>query len=171
MKNWQRRGFGVLAIGGGAIGLGSLMTAVLQGRMPAASHGFVMVLAAAFFGWGIWCGVQLLEGGRRALARNALFWIAQVPLLQTPFLDYGAFCGAQLQLIFKLAPGELGILGSVLGAQFGLGLGQAGARIAIGINLVALCVAFFLVRAWAAAGARALSRPGEERGAAKSAPT
>ncbi len=153
LKNWQRRGCGVLAIGGGAIGLGTMMNAILQGRVSVSTHLLVTVLAVAFFGWGIWCGVQLLEGKRQALAWNALFWMVQIPLLQTPMLNYGAFCGAQLQLIFKLAPAEIGMLGSVLGAQLGFGLGQAGARVAVGINLVALGIAFFLVRSHAGAGA------------------
>lgn len=100
----------------------------------------------AFFVWGIWCGVQMLEGGRRALVRNALFWLAQVPLLQTSVFGYTVFCGAQLQVFAKLSPFQVGFFGSGFGAQFSLNLGQPGARFAIGVNLVALCISFWLMR-------------------------
>lgn len=144
LNNWQRRGLGVLSIGGGAIGLGSSMVAVLKGQVVT-SNILPFTLGLAFFLWGIWCGVRMLEGGRRALYHNAIFWLAQVPLLQTPIFGYALFCGAQLQLFLKLSPFEVGFFGSLLSAQFSLNLGQPGARFAIGVNLVALCISFWLM--------------------------
>lgn len=146
LSNWQRRGLGILAIGGGAIGVASSMTALLHGQVPRANNILPFTLAMAFFLWGIWCGVQMLEGGRRALVRNALFWLAQVPLLQTSVFGYTVFCGAQLQVFAKLSPFQVGFFGSGFGAQFSLNLGQPGARFAIGVNLVALCISFWLMR-------------------------
>lgn len=145
MDNWQRRALGILAIGGGAIGLSSSMMAVLQGRGLATTNLFVIALGMGFFLWGVWCGVQMIEVSAQAVRRNAFFWLAQVPLLQTPILGYTAFCGAQLQVFIKLSPIDATFAGSVLGAQFGLNLGQPGARIAIGINVLAAGVAFWLI--------------------------
>ncbi|MGI4842031.1 MAG: hypothetical protein ACRYF7_01830 [Janthinobacterium lividum] len=59
-----------------------------------------------------------------ALVWYARAWLAQVPLLQTSVFGYAVFCGA----------------------QFSLNLGQPGARLAIGVNLLALCIAFWLMR-------------------------
>lgn len=146
LNNWQRRGLGILALGGGAVGFASSMSAVLQTQVLTANTILPFTLALAFFAWGIWCGVQMLEGGRQALYRNALFWLAQVPLLQTPVFGYTVFCGAQLQVFAKLSPLQLGFFGSGFGAQFSLNLGQPGARFAIGVNLVALCISFWLMR-------------------------
>ncbi len=146
LNNWQRRGLGILALSGGAVGFASSMSAVLQAQVPTTDTIFPFTLAVAFFLWGIWCGVQMLEGGRQALYRNALFWLAQVPLLQTSMFGYAVFCGAQLQVFAKLSPFQLGFFGSGFGAQFSLNLGQPGARFAIGVNLVALCISFWLMR-------------------------
>ncbi|BDT60601.1 hypothetical protein MasN3_40950 [Massilia varians] len=146
LNNWQRRGLGILALGGGAVGFASSMSAVLQAQVPTTTTILPFTLAQAFFLWGIWCGVQMLEGGRQALYRNALFWLAQVPLLQTPVFGYAVFCGGQLQVFAKLSPFQLGFFGSGFGAQFSLNLGQPGARFAIGVNLLALCMSFWLMR-------------------------
>ncbi len=85
---------------------------------------------------------------------NMIFWICQIPLLQTPFFSYIAFCGAQLQIVFKLAPAEIGFLGTVIGGQFGVNLGRTGARTGFGLNLVALFVSHLLLRS----GTERLSR-------------
>jgi len=145
LSNWQRRGLGVLSIGGGALGFGSSMTAVLQGQELAPTNIVPFALGMGFFLWGIWCGVQVLEGTRNALYRNVIFWFVQTPLLQTPFLGYTVFCGAQLQVFAKLSPFQVGFFGSGFGAQFSINLGQPGARFAIGINLVALCISLWLM--------------------------
>lgn len=118
-----------------------------------------LALGMTFFLWGIWCGVQMLEGARQALYRNALFWLAQAPLLQTPIFGYTVFCGAQLQVFAKLSPFQLGFFGSGFGAQFNLNLGQPGARFAIGVNLVALGISFWLMRQCETAGPALSSVP------------
>ncbi|MYN06326.1 hypothetical protein [Pseudoduganella aquatica] len=146
MNKWQRRGLGILALGGGAIGFSSIMNTHLQRQAPSTNSFIAIVLATAFFLWGVYCGVQMLEGNRKALFQNAVFWLVQAPLLQSPALGYAAFCGAQAQVLVKLSPVEVGISGSVLGAQFGLNLGQPGERIAIGVNLFALCISFWLMQ-------------------------
>lgn len=146
MKNWQRRGLGILAIGGGAVGLSSAVQSVLNGGVHAPFPMFVFALALAFFLWGISCGVQMLEGVPSAEFQNALFWMVQTPLLQTPVFGYSVFSAVQLQVFAKFAPLEVGFFGSAFGAQFGLNFGQPGARTLIGINLVALGLALWLVR-------------------------
>lgn len=146
MKNWQRRLLGILALGGGASGISSTVNAVVQGQVLAISAFIPIVFALAFFVWGVWCGVLMLEGTKKALYPNAVFWLAQTPLLQTPVLAYPAFCGAQLQVFVKLSPFEAGISSSLLGAQFGMGIGQPGARITVGVNLFALCVSLWLIQ-------------------------
>ena len=48
-SNWQRRGLGVLSIGGGALGFGSSMTAVLQGQELAPTNIVPFALGMGFF--------------------------------------------------------------------------------------------------------------------------
>lgn len=148
---WQRNLLGVLGIGGGAVGLNSIITNVFQGHVVPSNALFAMVFAIIFFAFGIWCGVLLLTGAPHALNMNTIFWVLQVPLLQTPIFSYIAFCGAQLQILFKFAPFEFGFLGTIIGAQFGINLGQVGARIGFGLNVAALFISCFLMRSRARA--------------------
>lgn len=146
MANWQRRALGILAIGGGAIGLSSTMIAVLQRQGLATTNFFVLALGVAFFGWGIWCGVQMIEGGAQAVRRNATFWFFQVPLLQTSVLTYVAFCGAQLQAYVTLSRFDIKFHFAVLGAQYGLSVGQPVTTTAFGVNVFAAGIAFWLTK-------------------------
>lgn len=152
LSNWQRRGLGVLSIGGGSIGFSSGMTVVLQGHEITATNILPFALGMAFFLWGVWCGVQMLEGNRQAMYRNAIFWLVQTPLLQTPVLGYTVFCGAQLQVFAKLSPFQIGFFSSGFGAQVALNLGQPDARFIIGVNLIALCISVWLMRKCELAG-------------------
>lgn len=121
------------------------MSTIVQGLAYTGTSPFTLMLAIAFFSWGIWCGLQMIEGGSQAVFWNAIFWLAQVPLLQTPILGYSAFCGAQIRIFGRLSPVDFGFYGSMLGAQFGLNLGQPEGRVAVGVNLFAAGVAFWLI--------------------------
>lgn len=146
MKDWQRRVLGVLALGGGATGLSYMASAALLGQALAASEYLLVAVAGAFFLWGVWCGLQMIEGRPRANFTNAIFWLAQVPLFQTPAVVYSAICGAHLQLFVKLSPVELGFTWGILGSQVRLGFGQAGQPPVVGLNALALMIACFLFR-------------------------
>lgn len=150
MKIWQRRGLGILALGGSAIGLGSC-PAALASQAPGLVGNAVILLGAALFAWGLACGVWMLEGKPEAASRNAWFWLMQGPLVQTPVFGYMGFCGARLHLLVKLSPVEFGFAANVLGTQFGLNFGPPGQRIVFGVNVLALALAAFINRSAARA--------------------
>lgn len=152
MNKWLRRGAGILGIGGGCIGISSAMMTTMQAP-PTLASVLVIVPAMAFFLWGVWCGVQMMEGGVQAVRRNAVFWLVQVPIIQSSSLGYLAFCGAQLQVFLKTSPAELGFYVSMFGAQFGIYLGRALERSAFGINIFAAAMVFLLVRSLPDSGA------------------
>ncbi|MYM38013.1 hypothetical protein [Duganella qianjiadongensis] len=145
MNQWIRRGLGILALGGGAIGLSGGMMTTMQAPATLASV-LIIFPAMAFFLWGIWCGVQMLEAGAQAVHCNAIFWLVQVPIIQGSSFGYLAFCGAQIQVFLKTNPAELGFFASMFGAQFGVYLGRALERSAFGINLFAVAMVFLLLR-------------------------
>lgn len=145
MHKWFRRGAGILAIGGGCIGLSGAMMTIMQAP-PTLASVFIIAPAVAFFVWAVWCGVQMMEGGVQAVRRNAIFWLVQVPIVQSSSLGYLAFCGAQIQVFLKTSPAELGFFASMLGAQFGIYLGRALERSAFGINIFAVAMVFLLAR-------------------------
>ena len=86
MGTWERRLFGIVALGGSYLGLtfgGGLLTS----EMPGLAKLFVLPFLGLYV-WGIWCGLRMIEVGDGALRANRRFWLMQVPLFTTPWLGY-----------------------------------------------------------------------------------
>jgi len=159
LANWQRRALGLLSIGGGAVGLSSSMATAVKGGVMYGVNSFSMILGLVFFLWGMWCGIQMLEGRGQALLRNSIFWLAQVPVFNTSVFSYSAFCGLQFQLFIKLQPLDVGFIGSVFGAQFSINFGQPELPLFVGVNVIALLIWFWLISKYAVAQATPANLP------------
>lgn len=86
MGKWERRLFGIVALGGSYTGLA-------LGLALVSSEGYWLakVLAVPFlclYAWGIWCGLRMIEVGIDACRMNRTFWLMQAPVFMTPWLGY-----------------------------------------------------------------------------------
>lgn len=139
MKIWHRRILGVLAAGGGYVGL-SLGTEQL---FALEWVGKILVIPfMALYAWGIWCGIKMIEGTSSSLRTNRLFWACQIPVFSSPLISYMFASGALLNMAFH--PADLRFSFDMrLGSQFGYSLMQDQSW-AVGINFFALCMYWYL---------------------------
>jgi hypothetical protein len=142
MKNWQRRTLGCLALGGGAVGLAVIFSALFT-EQPIASK-IIVLFSSPLYAWGIWCGVQMLEQQPGALCSNFWFWSIQIPILQSSVLSYLFSSGLLIGLWFQFAPLKINFL-AWAGSRFEFTINQP-KPLALGFNIVALAVSFFIWR-------------------------
>jgi len=142
VKLWQRRLLGILAIGGGAIGATQCFVAMTSASRVI--EWLFVLLAFAFYGWGVWCGTRLIEGRPGAEQSNRRFWLVQVPTFSTPAVAYFLTCGFHLTVKLEFAPFKLGA-NFLLGSTFNYSLLQPEAPIYIGMNVFAFGIAGWLI--------------------------
>lgn len=140
MRIWQRRMLGILAVGGGAVGV-VVCLAMFARQMGPLSY-FLILFGSAIYGWGIWCGVKLLEAAPGASGSNRWFWAIQIPVLQSPVIGYVFSSGALLDIYAQANPLKFGF-NWLVGSQFNYELLQPGKPLVVGVNVFAL--AAFLV--------------------------
>ena len=141
MRLWQRRTLGILALGGGFVGvaLGSQMLMNAELSVPAR----VLILPfMALYGFGVWCGLGMLESRPGTVALNRLFWLLQVPYVMSPIAGYLFASGAMAYVSF--APGSGFGAMARFGSQFQYSLFELTKPFVIGVNVVALAVFAFL---------------------------
>ena len=146
MQRWQRRLLGVLALGGSFTGLVLVLT-LLVGSGSIASKAFPLPFLALYV-WGMICGLRLLEGDDKAAHQNFLFWLVQLPYLQSPLAGYIFSSGASLYFTFQPSIEKWGF-SAHLGSNFVYSLLQTEMPLVLGINIFALVVSgylFLLVR-------------------------
>lgn len=142
MTPWQRRLLSFLAIGGGALGLSPCLVQFMKPQTAGAY--IVLSIATVFYGWGVWCGLRLLEGAPSAIKACRLFWGVQIPVVQLPFLAYAFFCGTQLQILAGGSPLAFRFNANFLGASFSLAITSGGMPTLLGVNVLALAIVIFL---------------------------
>jgi hypothetical protein len=141
MGIWERRLFGIAALGGSFTGLaagGTLVASELSGLAKL----FVVPFLGLYL-WGIWCGLRMIEVGDGALRANRWFWLAQVPMFMTPWLGYKFTSGLVGWLAFK-APMQWQVQGR-FGSEFEYSILE-GKPLMLGINVVALAAWWWLGR-------------------------
>jgi len=144
MKLWQRRLLGLLAIGGGSIGVTQCFVAMTSSSRVVE---WIFVLAAlGFYCWGIWCGTRLIESQPGAERANRRFWLMQVPTFSTPLAGYFLTCGLHVTVKLEFAPFKAGA-NFLLGSTFDYSLLQSDAPIFVGMNIFAFGVAGWLTHA------------------------
>jgi hypothetical protein len=142
MNVWQRRLAGVLALGGGYLGL---WVALEQFFVAGDLLSKILCLPfLALYTWGTWCGLQIIEGADDSIRINSFFWALQVPLISSPVISYKFASGALLYV--SVQPVDLTCSFDVrFGSQFALSLFQQQPW-TVGVNVFALCVWLYLVR-------------------------
>jgi hypothetical protein len=142
MKLWQRRIFGVLALGGGFLGLS--LTLMQLFKASGVLNAAILLPFAGLYAWGIWCGLQIIEDGYDALRVNQIFWALQIPLLTSPIFSYSFASGALFYV--SMQPFDLKCSFDMdFGSQFAVSLFQD-KPVAIGINVFAAYMSYVLTR-------------------------
>jgi hypothetical protein len=96
MPRWMRRTLGTLTLGGGAIGLVSVMVGMSQAA--GANVWMVLLAFATIYAFGIWCGIAIFEERPEAAGINSIYWMLQVPASRTYWLSYFLSSGFHLTL-------------------------------------------------------------------------
>lgn len=143
MQAWKRRSIGILDIGGAVIGVLAIVSQVPNLRQPA--DWLICAAFAALYSWGIYCGIQLLEGRPNAVHVNRAFWLAQVPTFGSPLASYVFNCGFHLTAVVQFAPFKASA-NFLFGSRFTFTLFQSGTTLFFGVNLFALAIVLFLGR-------------------------
>jgi hypothetical protein len=143
MKRWQRRLFGILALGGGAIGFAVSLQTIIARTHPL---DWLFCLAfMALYAWGIWCGLRLIEGQPGAERSNAVYWLLQVPYFVSPVVGYFFASGFHLTMSLQVSPMKFD-LNSQLGSTMFYSLLQTDKPLVFGLNLFALAGALYMNR-------------------------
>jgi len=141
MKLWQRRLLGVFTFGGALIGISDGLTALVS--RDHAIAWIICLTAVAFYVWGAWCGVRLLERGPRAENSVLKYWIAQIAVFSCPWFGYLLSSGFQITVSIQFSPLGFGAHFD-LGHSFAYSSFESGQPWMIGANLFAVAVAWWL---------------------------
>jgi len=141
MKLWQRRLLGLLAIGGGVLGVTVAIPLVAQATRVI--EWVIFILFVGVYAWGVWGGLILIEGRPRAERINRWFWLIQIPAFTTPAIGYSLSCGFHFVVSLTFSPFKLGV-SSYLGSSYNFQLLQDDQPFSIGVNLFALVVFLWL---------------------------
>lgn len=134
---------GILAIGGGALGL--VVTAMqLGGAMHSLAMVLLLLLFAAAYMFSIWCGVAILQRRPGWLRMNRILWGAQVVSIASPLLSYSFSSGAMLMMWCRFSPWGAGVQ-TRLGSSFDIAMGRD-SHVSLGLNLFALAITLYLAR-------------------------
>lgn len=143
MKNWERRMFGILALGGGTVGF------VLTSQYVLSQKGLMTwllcFLAIAIYLWGMWCGLMMLEGRPGALKYNRRYWLVQTPLLQSPLFTWTIWGGAHGTAVLQIWPLKLNF-STGYGGGFTFNVLHQPNAFAIGVNVLAVVFVAWLAK-------------------------
>jgi hypothetical protein len=163
MRLWQRRIFGILAIGGGGTGLAVSLQLLVSRTNPI--EWLFCSAFAALYAWGIWCGVRLLEQRPAAERANTIYWLLQIPYLASPIAGYFFTSGFHFTVAYT--PSAQNVTANAqLGSSMIYSLFQAGTPFAFGVNFFALAACAFLAYICRGAPPNNSSKPTPLRGAA-----
>lgn len=140
MTLWQRRVLSILSIGGGAIGITVALTLLFSRSNPI--EWILIAPFIAIYGWGIWCGVGLLERRLGAERSSLWYWLVQVPAFGSPYVGYSITSGFHMTLSITL-PADLA-WNLMLGSTIRYSLLQSSEPWMLGLNIFAAGVALFL---------------------------
>jgi hypothetical protein len=133
---------GILAIGGGVIGL--VVAAMQMGRGPQPFAAAVTLVFAMAYLFGIWCGVAILQRRPGWLRLNRIFWGAQLLTIATPIVSYSFSSGAVFMVWVRSSPWGNGFY-TWIGSSFDLAVGRDG-HVLFGLNLLALAITVYLAQ-------------------------
>jgi len=138
---------GLLAGIGSVIGLVALVPYLLQGRLYGPlGEGFLM-LSTALYCFGIWTAVSAFRGRSGWVRAARWFWLAQVPMLQSPLASWAMFSGLGVWLYVRSSAGQVGAGASwYIGGGHFWSVSSGTGLLVLGVNVVALGIALALFR-------------------------
>ena len=131
---------GVFTLGGSSIGLAAIASEISFSQMAAMSL-VLFALFAVLFCFGIAVGVLIIEETRDALSLALPFWLAQIPVFQSPWLSYALYTGAKFTILFE---SDIDIHFEWAGGSYFNFYLFPGASGAIGVNIVAIVVSYWI---------------------------
>jgi hypothetical protein len=134
---------GILAIGGGALGVFVAALQMSHGSQSFAG-GLLLFLFAIVYVFGIWCGVALLQRRPGWLHLNLIFWGMQVLSIATPLVSYSFASGASFTVWGRFVPLGAGF-STWMGSRFDFAVGRD-VHVVLGLNLLALAITAYLAR-------------------------
>jgi hypothetical protein len=143
MRGGIRLVLGTAAVIGGGLGIVILIPLLGVGSRLGFPGESLLFLVFALYVYGIWGGVGALSDRKSWRTHAKYFWLCQVPAFSSPALAYFVSSGAGFWVYARVSPlgaGAHAYLGSTV--QFAIGKGDPG--FAIGVNLLALGVAFLI---------------------------
>ena len=143
MRRGIDTGIGILAIGGGAVGLVVAAMQIVRAP-PSLAIGLVVILFAIAYMFGIWCGVAILQRRPGWLRMNRIFWGMQVVSIASPLVSYSFSSGALFVVWGRLSPWGAGFH-AWLGSNFDIAVGRD-SHVLFGLNLFALAITVYLAR-------------------------
>lgn len=139
LNPWLVRILGVLTIGGSFSGIATLAT-----HLTAMSSLLVIILMAfilLMYLVGLYVGVRLFEQTSvQVLKENLYFWLLQIPIFISPIFGYQFNNGVMLNLWLSSSDGFN--FAAAIGSTFNFSLMQWHQPWALGVNVVAIAIAF-----------------------------
>lgn len=135
MKRWERRVLGLLAVGGGFVGV-TIAGAALLGTGNWVGRLLVIPFLALYL-WGTWCGLLLLEDDPRSIRLNAWLWAFQIPYFMSPVFGYAFSSGSLFYVTLWPMEAAFGALYR-FGSQFEYSLLESDRPLIVGVNIVAI---------------------------------
>jgi hypothetical protein len=138
---WGRRIIGVLLIGGGLVGFGSLSLTFTSESVVGSV--ISIILGVCLFAFSIIAGLALVEGSRNGRLFTKIMLLIQIPMITSPIVTYKFFSG------FTCGPK---VMGNSLGFEFYFssyfyfGWFISWMDFQVGLNLYALAAFVFLRR-------------------------
>ena len=139
----------VLLIVGGIVGI--VVVVILDTRLLTSGSGrffspgvAIGGLFIVLFGWAVWTGIDLWRGRRQAVTWAIILFAMQVPSLTIPGFSYEFYTGIVIQVLF----GSSGLnFAFNFGSSFDFHILGSLPGFVFGINLVAIAILIYLVRA------------------------
>uniref|UniRef100_UPI001E587F7E hypothetical protein n=1 Tax=Pelomonas sp. KK5 TaxID=1855730 RepID=UPI001E587F7E len=135
---------GLLGIGGAALGLFALATAIASAGIGV-MDGIVAGLAVLLYVFGGYCGVLALRRSHGWLHMNQLFWGIHVPVLSSPLASYFFSAGGFFNVWLQIYPPIRGAFNFLLGSSFTIDF-FASVPVVIGFNAFAAAISIYLAR-------------------------
>lgn len=137
--------FGLLAVVGSILGLASMLPLLVQGSLFGFPGELFLFLTTALYGFGLWSGVQAIRQRAGWPSHARWFWLAQVPAVASPVLSFFISCAAGAWIYVRFGPNGLGAgVSAYLGSGLRWSYGQGTPELAIGVNVLAACLALLL---------------------------
>ncbi|WP_036799437.1 hypothetical protein [Photobacterium marinum] len=144
MELWIRRYIGIALVGGGVLGLATVVGYFSQ-QLELAQWALLLAICI-FYIWSTIIGVLVLEGkrSRKVMYQALTIQLLQIPVVSLPVITYQVASGFHLDFIYSTLQNFY--FSVKIGSKFSLGFLDGGQVIVIGVNLAALLASVLFVK-------------------------